>query len=80
MSRSRKQNYFVIFAIPQQIKGPGTIYYSKDATVTDIKSKTARFLTFDDAREFAEKNKIELTEATYIGLESFSESDLSMGF
>lgn len=77
MRRSKKQNYFVIFALPPQIKGPGTVYYSNDATVTDIKSKAARFLTFDDARKFAEKNKIELTAATYIGIESFSESDLS---
>lgn len=71
MSRSKKQDYFVIFPIPKPIKGPGSKYYSEDATVTDIKSRAAKFLTFDDARKFAEKNNIELTAATYIDIESF---------
>jgi hypothetical protein len=71
MHRPKKQNLFVIFALPQQLKGPGTVYYAEDASITDIKSKAAKFLTFDDAKNFAEKNNIELTAATYIGLEAF---------
>jgi len=71
MRRPKKQNLFVIFALPQQLEGPGTVYYAEDASITDIKSKAAKFLTFDDAKDFAKKNNIELTAATYIGLEAF---------
>ena len=71
MRRPKKQYFLVIFALPQQLGGPGTVYYAEDASITDIKSKAAKFLTFDDAKDFAEKNNIELTAVTYIGLEAF---------
>jgi len=79
MARSKKnRDLFVIFFGPQQYRGPGTRYYANDATVTAIKSKAAKFYLFEDARDFAERNKIELTALTYIGRESFSEFELSM--
>jgi hypothetical protein len=71
MKRSKKNKYYVIFALPEQHGRPGTVYYSVDATITDIKSRAAKFLTFKDAEDFAKEHNIELTSATYLGLETF---------
>jgi hypothetical protein len=78
MSRSKKKNLFVIFSGPKQYNGPGTRYYAKNATVTDIRSKAAKFYSFEEAKEFAKRNDIELTSITYIGQESFSDHELAM--
>lgn len=71
MKRSKKNKYYVIFALPEQHGRPGTVYYSDDATITDIKGKAAMFSTFKEAEDFAKKHNIELTPATYIGIETF---------
>jgi len=76
MPRSKRQNLFVIFAFPEQHNRPGTRYYAQDATITDIRTKAAKFYSFEDAKEFAEQNNLELTATRYIGQESFSESEL----
>ena len=69
--KQSKNKSFVIFALPEQLGRKGTVYYSDDATTTDIKSKAARFLTIKDAEDFATAQNIKLTPATYIGLETF---------
>ena len=69
--RQRKEQAFVIFAFPPPLKGPGTVYYAEDGTKTVIKFKAAKFSTREDAQDFAKKNNIELTAATYIDLEIF---------
>lgn len=78
MSRSKRKDLFVIFAGPQQYKGPGTRYFARDASVTDIRSKAAKFYSFEDAKDFAARNNIELTALRYIGKESFSDNELTM--
>jgi hypothetical protein len=78
MRRAKSQYLFVIFAGPEQYGRPGTRYYTKDATVTDIKAKVAKFYSFESAKEFAEQNSINLTVLTYIGRESFSAFEISM--
>lgn len=77
MGRSKKNNLFVIFRGPEQIMRPGTKYYAKDASATEIKTRAAKFYSFDEATEFAKKNNIELSSLDYIGIESFSESDIT---
>ena len=79
MPRSKSQNLFVIFAGPEQHNRPGTRYYTKDATITDIRTKAVKFCSFEDAKEFAEQKNIKLTAITYIGQETFSEYELSRG-
>ena len=70
MKSSKKNMQYVIHALPEQHGQPGTVYYSYDATITDIKSKAAKFLTFKDAEDFSKKHNIELTPATYISFEA----------
>jgi len=71
MARSKENKLFVIFVLPEQHGRPGTVYYSVDATITEIKSKAATFLTHGEAVQFAKEHNIQLTPATYIGLETF---------
>jgi hypothetical protein len=37
----------------------------------------AKFYSFEEAKEFAERNNIERTAMTYVGLDGFSASELS---
>lgn len=72
MKQSEMNKRYVIFALPEQHGRSGTVYYSDDATITGIKNKAAKFLTFKNAEDFAKKHNIELTPATYIALETFN--------
>jgi hypothetical protein len=69
--RSKTQTYYVIFAGPPQHGGPGTRYVTADGSVTDLKSKAEKFVTFGDAEDFAKGQGIELTAIRYIGTEEF---------
>jgi hypothetical protein len=64
----KKQTLFVIIAGPQQ-----ACYIAQDASITMMRSNAARFNSFADAKEFAEKNHIALNARTYIGLEDFTD-------
>ena len=77
MKRSKRENRFVIFSGPQQHQRPGTKYYALDGGVTDSKSTAAKFYSWDDAKEFADEKKIELTTYDYIGQEDFLHHELS---
>jgi hypothetical protein len=72
----KKQTRFVIFTGPQQQVASGTCYIAHDASPTMMRSKAARFYTFADAKEFAEKNHIAFNGFTYIGLEDFTDLDM----
>jgi hypothetical protein len=76
MRRSKEQNRFVIFVHPEQHGHPGTTYYTREATISRYKLQAAKFLSFQEAEEFAKLNNIELSAATHIGSETFSEFDL----
>jgi hypothetical protein len=71
-----KQALFVIFAGPQQQVAFGACYIALDGYPTVLKWKAARFHSFADAKEFAEKTRIALNGHTYIGLEDFTDVDL----
>lgn len=72
------QNYYVIFAGPEQYKGRSR-YISKEGDIADLKVSAARFVTFGDAQEFAEKHGIKLNDVTrYIGIEYFTKHDLEV--
>lgn len=73
---SKLKTMFVIFAGPQQLESPGTHYIADDGTVTDIKSRAAKFYSYAEATEFAIKNNIELTAVTYIGQEDFTDFEI----
>ena len=61
-----KQTWFVIVARPQVASG---IYFiAQDASPTMLSWNAARFSSFADAQEFAEKNRIALNADTYIDL------------
>ena len=70
MGKKTTENRHVIFAQPENYSGPSK-YYGKDGSITEIKDLAAQFYTFDDAKDWAKEQKIELTAATYIGLETF---------
>lgn len=76
MARKKKQTRFVIFASPQQHNAPGTFYMANNGSTTDLRFQAAKFLTFDEAKAFAEKNHITLTGPAYIGREDFTESEV----
>lgn len=76
MGQAKEHNLFVIFAFPDQHVGSRMGYYTRDAKVTYIRTKAAKFHSFDDAKEFAARNDIELTTFTYIGRETLLDSDL----
>lgn len=63
-----KQTWFVIVTGPQPHIAPGTCYIAHDASPTMMRSNAARFFSFADAKEFAEKNHIGLNADTYIDL------------
>lgn len=79
MVMPKTHELFVIFTWAEQYGRPGTMYYAKDGSITDRKHKAAHFRSIQDAEDFAQKNKIEMTSVKYIGLESFSDFDLSVG-
>lgn len=61
-----KQTWFVIVASPQVASG--TCYIAQDASPTLMRWNAARFSSFTDAQEFAERNRIALNADTYIDL------------
>jgi hypothetical protein len=71
-----KQALFVIFAGPQQQVASGACYIALDGYPTILRLKAARFHSFADAKEFAEKTRIALDGHTYIGLEYFTDVEL----
>ncbi len=78
MPRKRK-TMFVIFVGPQQHGRPGTRYIAEDGTVTEIRSRAAKFYSFADAQEFAKQMNITLTAITYIGQDDFTDFEIQMG-
>ena len=60
------QTWFVIVARPQV--APGIYFIAQDASPTMLRWNAARFSSFSDAQEFAEKNRIGLNAETYIDL------------
>lgn len=77
MARSRKNKRYVIFDGPQQRGGPGTRYFSDDGTSTEYRSKAAKFFTATDAIDFAKRYNILIDALHYIGIEDFTDFDLS---
>lgn len=75
MARSKKVGLYVIFFGPQNFGGPNK-YYDENGSVTDSRNEAAKFYTFEDAKEFADKMKNELSETRYIGQEDYLQSDL----
>jgi hypothetical protein len=61
-----KQTWFVIVVSPQEASG--TCYIAQDASPTMMRWNAARFSSFADAEEFAEKHRIVLNADTYIDL------------
>lgn len=76
MGRLKESQRYVIFDGPQQHKAPGTRYISKNGSATDLRSQSAKFYTFNDAKDFAEQNHVTLNTLTYIGQEDFPEFEL----
>ncbi len=74
MSRSKKVALWVIFFGPQNMGGPNK-YYDRNGKVTGTRTEAAYFYTFEDAKEFADKMKIELSAIVYIGQEDFTQSE-----
>jgi hypothetical protein len=74
----KQQTLFVIFSGTQQHTRSGTHYITERAgrKTTTIRSKAAKFATFVEAQEFAERNHITLDAHTYIGQEDFTVFDL----
>lgn len=76
MAKKKKQTLFVIFSGPQQHAAPGTRYIAQDGSTTTIRSKAARFYSWDEAKDFADRMGIALTALKYIGQEDFTDFDL----
>jgi hypothetical protein len=72
-----KNTRFVIFYGPEHHGLPSTHYLSEDGTPTDLRSKAAKFLTYQDAETFADQKQIKLTDLVYIGLLEFTDRDLN---
>ena len=68
---------YVIFDRPQQHGGPGTRYFSDDGTSTEYRSNAAKFFTATETIAFAERNKIIFSALIYVGLEYFTDFELS---
>ena len=77
MARLKKNQRCVIFDGPQQHEGPGTRYFSDDGTSTENRSNAAKFFTATEAIAFAERNKIFFSALIYVGLEDFTDFELS---
>ena len=77
MARLKKNQRYVIFAGPQQHGGLGTRYFSDDGTSTEYRSKAAKFFAATDAIAFAERNNIFFSALIYVGLEDFTDFELS---
>ena len=76
MKKKKRETLFVIFAGPEQHGGPGTHYISKEGATTTYRHDAARFYSFPDAEDFAERHNITLTAMTYIGRGVFSVFEL----
>ena len=68
MAKKKRTTMFVIFDGPQH-GGPGTRYIAKDGSTTDTRSQAARFHSHAEAKDFADKVGIVLTNGVYIGQE-----------
>lgn len=76
MAKKKRQTLFVIFASPQQFGGPGNRYIAQDGSITDIRSKAARFYSWNDAKDFADEKGIVLGGPIDIGQEEFAPFEL----
>jgi hypothetical protein len=79
MVRKNDRTRWVIFVGPQQPGGLGNRYIAQDGSITDIKSRAARFHAYVEVKEFADEQRVELTPRTYIDQEAFTESELQSG-
>jgi hypothetical protein len=70
------QTRFVIIDGPRSPTAGDTHYISITGTWTARRSEAARFYFFQDAKDFALRHKIALTQSTYIGREHFTEFEL----
>ena len=68
---------YVIFSGPQQIRGPGTHYIASNGSVTKNQHEAVKFFADSAAREWAQKQGIEITDMVYIGQEDFNKTDLA---
>jgi len=71
-----KRSLFVILTGPQQQVVPSACYIALDGNPTMMRSKSARFSSYADAKEFAKESRILLNGHTYIGLEDFTDLEL----
>jgi hypothetical protein len=77
MARKKRETMWVIFARPEQRKGPGNLFVSRDGTKTESRTRAAKFYTAEAAGEFAKEKGITLDGAMrYIGQMDFSGWDL----
>ena len=76
MAGKKTQTWFVIFAGPNQQAESGSRYIANDRSTTTLRSKAARFLTYWDAKAFAEMNHIALNALTYIDREYFTDFEV----
>ena len=72
-----KESLFVLFTVPQQQVGSGACYIAWDGYPTILRSKAARFHSYANAKAFAKENRVALNGLTYIGLEDFTEVELT---
>jgi hypothetical protein len=68
-----KQQFFVIFAGPQQFNGPNR-YIEDDGKTTDMRARAAKFSSQPDAKAFFDKHKIRVT--CQIGQETFEDHEV----
>lgn len=76
MARKKMVSLWVIFFGPEDVGGPRSKYYDENGAVTGSIDEAAKFYTFEDAKEFANQKKIELSATIYIGKVDFLESHL----
>ena len=74
-----KKSLWVIYDGPQQFGATRQKYVATDGTVTDVKTRAARFETAAAAQEFVKAKSIALSEIRYIGTEDFTDAELQGG-
>jgi hypothetical protein len=76
--RHEDQSYFVIAAspLPQSGYGGKGLYYDQKGEIISDKCKAATFITWEDAKEFADSHGIKLNGVPYIAKVWFLESEV----
>jgi hypothetical protein len=77
MAKLKNNQRYVIIAGPQQHGGPGTRSFSDDGTSTEYRSKAAKFFAATEGIAFAERNNIIFSALISVGLEDFTDFELS---